>query len=51
MEWQYEVRHQQYQYVEQEKKQLFEKFHSIVYEMHRKTGLRNLMLENKLETI
>ena len=51
VEWQYEVRHQQYQYVEQEKKQLFEKFHGIVYEMHRKTGLRNLLLEKKLETI
>ena len=51
LEWQYEVRLQQYQYIEQEKKQLFEKFHGIVYDVHRKTGLRNLILEKKLETI
>ena len=51
VEWQYEVRLQQYQYIEQEKKQLFEKFHNIVYDVHRKTGLRNLILEKKLETI
>ena len=51
IEWQYEVRLQQYQYIEQEKKQLFEKFHNIVYDVHRKTGLRNLILEKKLETI
>ena len=51
LEWQYEVRLQQYQYIEQEKKQLFEKFHNIVYDVHRKTGLRNLILEKKLETI
>ena len=51
IEWQYEVLHQQYQYIEQEKKQLFEKFHGIVYDVHRKTGLRNLILEKKIETI
>jgi len=45
------VRLQQYQYIEQEKKQLFEKFHAVVYDVHRKTGLRNLILEKKLETI
>ena len=45
------MRLQQYQYIEQEKKQLFEKFHAIVYDVHRKTGLRNLILEKKLETI
>ena len=50
-EWQYEVLHQQYQYIDQEKKQLFEKFHGVVYDVHRKTGLRNLILEKKLETI
>ena len=51
IEWQYEVLHQQYQYIDQEKKQLFEKFHGVVYDVHRKTGLRNLILEKKLETI
>ena len=51
VEWQYEVRHQQYQYISEEKKKLFEKFHGVVYDVHRKTGLRNLILEKKLETI
>ena len=51
MEWEYEVKLQQYQYLEAEKKQLFEEFHKIVYELHQKTGLRNLVLEKKLETI
>ena len=30
---------------------MFEEFHKIVYELHQKTGLRNLVLEKKLETI
>ena len=51
LEWEYEVKLQQYQYLEAEKKQLFEEFHKIVYELHQKTGLRNLVLEKKLETI
>ena len=42
---------QKYQYIEKEKKQLFEKFHNVVYDVHRKTGLRNLILEKKIETI
>ena len=37
--------------MQSEKKQLFEEFHKIVYELHQKTGLRNLVLEKKLETI
>ena len=51
IEWQYEVRLQQFNYLEAEKKGLFEKFHKIVYDVHRKTGLRNLIMEKKLETI
>ena len=50
-EWEYEVKLQQFQYLETEKKQLFEEFHKIIYEIHQKTGLRNLVLEKKLETI
>lgn len=33
-EWEYEVKLQQFQYLEAEKKQLFEEFHKIVYELH-----------------
>ena len=50
-EWEFEVKLQKYQYEDAEKKQLFEEFHKIVYELHQKTGLRNLVLEKKLETI
>lgn len=50
-EWEYEVKLQQYQYLEKEKMELFDAFHKLVYELHQKTGLRNLVLERKLETI
>ena len=50
-EWEYEVKLQQYAYLETERKSLFDEFHKLVYEMHQKTGLRNLILERKLETI
>ena len=51
IEWQYEVRLQQYQYLHKEKMRLFEEFHKLVYEIHQKTGLRNLILEKKHKTI
>ena len=51
IEWQYEVRLQQFQYLQREKKELFDDFHQTTYEIHQKTGLRNLVLEKKLETI
>ena len=50
-EWEYEVKLQQFQYLKQERERLFEQFHKIVYEVHQKTGLRNLILEKKIETI
>lgn len=39
------------QYLNQEKQELYDEFHRLVYELHRKTGLRNLILEKKVETI
>lgn len=51
IEWQYEVRLQQFQYLEREKQELFDQFQQHVYEIHQKTGIRNLVLEKKLETI
>ena len=50
-EWEYEVKLQQFQYLKQERDRLFEQFYKVVYEVHQKTGLRNLILEKKLETI
>jgi len=46
-EWEYEVKLQQYEYLKREKQELYEKFHQLVYELHKKTGLRNLILERK----
>lgn len=51
MEWQYEVRLQQFEYLKSEKQHLFDEFHRLVYEIHQKTGVRNLILEKKYETI
>jgi hypothetical protein len=34
IEWQYEVRLQQFQYLEREKAELFEQFQQSVYEIH-----------------
>ena len=51
IEWQYEVRLQQFQYLERERQELFDEFHRLVYEIHQKTGIRNLILEKKHETI
>ena len=50
-EWEYEVKSQQYQYLIREKETLFRRFHDTIYEVHQKTGLKNLILERKLETL
>jgi hypothetical protein len=51
IEWQYEVKYQQYQYLIKEKEDLFENFHKHIYELHQKTGLKNLILTKQIETI
>ena len=40
LEWQHEVRLQQIQYVEREKKETFDRFNSVIYEVHQKSGLK-----------
>lgn len=45
------MRLQQFQYLQKEKDALFEEFNKLVHEIHQKTGLRNLILEKKHETI
>lgn len=50
MEWEYEVKLQQYGYLEKEK-ETFDKFNQHIYEIHQKAGLKNLILEKQLETI
>ena len=51
IEWQLEVRLQQFEYLEKEKQQLFDEFLRLTYEIHQKTGISNLILEKKHETI
>lgn len=51
LKWQHEVRFQQFQYLEKEKKELFQRFNETIHELHQKSGLKNLILEKKLETI
>jgi len=51
MEWEYEVKLQQIGYLDKDKKELFDAFNYHIYEIHQKTGLKNLILEKQLETI
>ena len=51
LEWEFEVKNQCFMYIEREKKGVFDQFHTLVYELHQKTGIKNLILEKKLETI
>jgi hypothetical protein len=51
IEWEYEVKFQQYQYLIKEKDELFDQFHKKIYELHQKAGLKNLILTKQIETI
>jgi growth arrest-specific protein 8 len=51
IEWQYEVKKQQFMYLTKEKDNLFKRFNDAIYEVHQKSGLKNLILEKKLETL
>jgi len=44
LEWQHEVRLQQIQYLEKEKKEIFDKFNGVIYEIHQKSGLKVFLL-------
>lgn len=45
LEWQHEVRLQQIQYLDKEKKEIFDRFNSVVYELHQKSGLKVLLAD------
>ncbi|CAI2367709.1 unnamed protein product [Moneuplotes crassus] len=51
IEWEYEVKFQQYQYLIKEKEDLFAQFHKKIYDLHQKSGLKNLILTKQIETI
>lgn len=47
LEYEYEVALQQFNYMEKEKDLLFDKYEDVMYDIHQKSGLRNLILEKK----
>jgi chromosome segregation ATPase len=50
-EFEYEVKLQQFKYLERETNALSDKFNEAVYEIQRKTGLKNLILEKQVAFI
>lgn len=51
LEYEHEVNLQQFAYLEKEKDSLFDKYEDVMYDIHQKSGLRNLILEKKKELI
>lgn len=51
LEYEYEVKLQQFKYLERERNALYDKFNQTVYEIHQKTGLQNLIYEKKVNNI
>lgn len=51
LEYDYEVKLQEFKFLEKERDLLYDKFHQTVYEIHQKTGLDNLLLEKKVTNI
>eukprot|EP01017_Pseudomicrothorax_dubius_P038101 TRINITY_DN5666_c0_g1_i1.p1 TRINITY_DN5666_c0_g1~~TRINITY_DN5666_c0_g1_i1.p1 ORF type:complete len:199 (+),score=84.38 TRINITY_DN5666_c0_g1_i1:42-599(+) len=51
LEYEYEVKLQQYRYLEREKAMLYDRFIDSVYKIQQKTGLQNLILEKKISSI
>lgn len=47
LEYEYEVSLQNFSYMEKEKESLFDKYEEVMYDIHQKSGLRNLILEKK----
>jgi len=51
MEFQHEVLHQQLKQIQEERDNLYLKFQNSIYEVQQKSGLKNLILEKKLDTV
>jgi len=49
--WEYEVLLQQSEFIKKERDEVYSKFQDAILEVQQKTGLKNLILEKKLETI
>jgi len=51
MEFQHEVLYQQLKQIQEERDNLYLKFQNSIYEVQQKSGLKNLLLEKKLDTV
>lgn len=51
MEYEYEVKLQEFKFLSHEKDALYKNFNETVYGLQQKVGLKNLILEKKVETI
>ena len=51
LKWEHEVLEQRFSKVQKERDELYDKFVASIYEVQQKTGLKNIILEKKLETI
>mmetsp|Transcript_11500 Transcript_11500/g.12632 ORF Transcript_11500/g.12632 Transcript_11500/m.12632 type:complete len:471 (+) Transcript_11500:43-1455(+) len=51
VEWEYEVLLQKFQYLDRDRKDIMERFNSSLYEIMQKTGLKNIILQKKIETL
>ena len=49
--WEHEVLEQRFQQMEVERDELYDKFERSIYDVQQKSGLKNLLLERKLETL
>ena len=51
LEWEHEVQMQRFTKVERERDELYSKFENAIFEVQQKSGLKNLVLERKLEAV
>lgn len=51
LKWEHEVLEQKFEQVQKERDELYNKFISSIYEVQQKSGLKNMLLEKKLETL
>ena len=51
LEWEYEVFTQKFTQVEKERDELYDRFENSIYSMQQKSGLRNMLLEKRLESL
>mmetsp|Transcript_56951 Transcript_56951/g.180191 ORF Transcript_56951/g.180191 Transcript_56951/m.180191 type:complete len:473 (+) Transcript_56951:101-1519(+) len=51
LEWEHEVFTQRFENLQRERDELYDKFEGSIYDMQQKSGLKNMLLEKKLEAL